>query len=193
VSPRKETIASEANCNCGRATNRVKEAGSETVEREVSRGCGSDVAAGSEAEGAWSLLRQHWPRLREQPLVGRYRPSGEAAARPEGERWDAEAWHPDRGRPIHPAGSLAGPAADARPQHSHGFRPGHRAHDAIVEAQRYIEEGRRFVVDVDLEQFFDRVNHDVLMGKELEKRGMPSCATPTTATHTCDRDERASA
>jgi group II intron reverse transcriptase/maturase len=54
-------------------------------------------------------------------------------------------------------------------QHSHGFRPGRRAHDAIVEAQGFIQDGRRFVVDVDLEKFFDRVNHDVLMGK-LGKR-----------------------
>lgn len=53
--------------------------------------------------------------------------------------------------------------------HSHGFRPGRRAHDAVCEAQRYIQEGRRIVVDVDLEKFFDRVNHDVLMGK-LEAR-----------------------
>lgn len=50
-------------------------------------------------------------------------------------------------------------------KHSHGFRPGKRAHDAVVEAQRYIQEGRRWVVDVDLEKFFDRVNHDVLMGR----------------------------
>lgn len=54
-------------------------------------------------------------------------------------------------------------------EHSHGFRPGRRAHDAVCEAQRYIQEGRRVVVDVDLEKFFDRVNHDVLMGR-LEKR-----------------------
>lgn len=54
-------------------------------------------------------------------------------------------------------------------EHSHGFRPGRRAHDAVCEAQRYIQEGKRVVVDVDLEKFFDRVNHDVLMGK-LEKR-----------------------
>jgi group II intron reverse transcriptase/maturase len=50
-------------------------------------------------------------------------------------------------------------------EHSHGFRPGRRAHDAVCEAQRYIQDGRRVVVDVDLERFFDRVNHDVLMGK----------------------------
>jgi RNA-directed DNA polymerase len=54
-------------------------------------------------------------------------------------------------------------------EHSHGFRPGRNAHDAVCEAQRYIQEGRRVVVDVDLEKFFDRVNHDVLMGR-LEKR-----------------------
>ena len=53
--------------------------------------------------------------------------------------------------------------------HSHGFRPGRRAHEAVCEAQRYIQEGKRVVVDVDLETFFDRVNHDVLMGR-LEKR-----------------------
>ena len=54
-------------------------------------------------------------------------------------------------------------------EHSYGFRPGRRAHDAVRAAQRYIQEGRRWVVDVDLERFFDRVNHDVLMGR-LEKR-----------------------
>jgi group II intron reverse transcriptase/maturase len=54
-------------------------------------------------------------------------------------------------------------------EHSHGFRPGRRAHNAVREAQQYIQEGRRWVVDVDLEKFFDRVSHDVLMGK-LENR-----------------------
>ncbi len=54
-------------------------------------------------------------------------------------------------------------------EHSYGFRPGRRAHDAVRAAQRYIQEGRRWVVDVDLEKFFDRVNHDVLMGR-LAKR-----------------------
>jgi retron-type reverse transcriptase len=53
--------------------------------------------------------------------------------------------------------------------HSYGFRPGRRAHDAVRRAQRYIEEGRRWVVDVDLEKFFDRVHHDTLMGV-LSKR-----------------------
>ena len=54
-------------------------------------------------------------------------------------------------------------------EHSYGFRPGRRAHDAVWAAQRFIQEGRHWVVDVDLEKFFDRVNHDVLMGR-LAKR-----------------------
>jgi group II intron reverse transcriptase/maturase len=56
-------------------------------------------------------------------------------------------------------------------EHSHGFRPGRRAHDAVCEAQRYVQEGRRWVVDVDLERFFDRVNHDVLMGRLAKRIG----------------------
>lgn len=53
--------------------------------------------------------------------------------------------------------------------HSYGFRPGRSAHDAICAAQRFIQEGRHWVVDCDLEKFFDRVNHDVLMSR-LAKR-----------------------
>ena len=54
-------------------------------------------------------------------------------------------------------------------EHSHGFRPGRSGHDAVREAQQYIQDGKKWVVDVDLEKFFDRVNHDILMGR-LEKR-----------------------
>ena len=54
-------------------------------------------------------------------------------------------------------------------QHSYGFRPGRSAHDAVNAALGYIREGRSWVVDVDLEKFFDRVNHDVLMSR-LAKR-----------------------
>ena len=52
---------------------------------------------------------------------------------------------------------------------SFGFRPGRSAHQAVLCAQEYIEQGNRWVVDIDLEKFFDRVNHDVLMGR-LAKR-----------------------
>jgi RNA-directed DNA polymerase len=54
-------------------------------------------------------------------------------------------------------------------EHSYGFRPGRRAHDAVLEARRYVQDGYRMVVDVDLEKFFDRVNHDILM-ERLSRR-----------------------
>ncbi|ALS29823.1 group II intron reverse transcriptase/maturase [Paenibacillus sp. 32O-W] len=49
--------------------------------------------------------------------------------------------------------------------YSYGFRQGKRAHDAVLQAQRYIQSGLRWVVDMDLEKFFDRVNHDILMAR----------------------------
>lgn len=54
-------------------------------------------------------------------------------------------------------------------RNSYGFRPGRSAHQALVAARNLVQSGKRFVVDVDLEKFFDRVQHDVLMGR-LEKR-----------------------
>jgi len=53
--------------------------------------------------------------------------------------------------------------------YSYGFRPGKRAHDAVHQAQRYIQSGLRWVVDMDLEKFFDRVNHDILMARIARK------------------------
>lgn len=54
-------------------------------------------------------------------------------------------------------------------EHSHGFRPGRSAHGAVLKAQQYVQAGYHVVVDVDLEKFFDRVNHDILMDR-LAKR-----------------------
>ncbi len=67
---------------------------------------------------------------------------------------------------------------------SFGFRPGRGAHDALRQARQYVEQGRTIVVGVDLEKFFDRVNHDVLMGrlarrvgdKRLQGAGELTCA-----------------
>ena len=55
--------------------------------------------------------------------------------------------------------------------HSYGFRPGRRAHDAVLAAQSYVQAGRRIVVDVDLEKFFDRVNHDILIDRLWKRIG----------------------
>lgn len=53
--------------------------------------------------------------------------------------------------------------------HSYGFRPGKRGHDAVEQARKYIEEGYCIVVDIDLEKFFDRINHDILMSRIARK------------------------
>lgn len=53
--------------------------------------------------------------------------------------------------------------------HSYGFRPGRNAWQAVQQAQSYVREGRRWVVDLDLEKFFDRVNHDILMSRIARK------------------------
>ncbi len=50
-------------------------------------------------------------------------------------------------------------------EHSYGFRPGRSAHQAVAQAQKYVAEGYNIVVDLDLEKFFDRVNHDILMAR----------------------------
>ena len=52
---------------------------------------------------------------------------------------------------------------------SYGFRPGRSAHQAVLKARSYVAEGKRWVVDLDLEKFFDRVNHDILMSRVARK------------------------
>ena len=118
-------------------------------------------------------LKTHWPKLREQLLAGTYQPSSvRRHAIPKSGGGMRELGIPTVvDRLIQQAIlQVLGPRFDASfSQYSYGFRPGRSAHDAVVQAQRYVNEGRRIVVDVDLEKFFDRVNHDVLLGK-LEKR-----------------------
>jgi RNA-directed DNA polymerase len=54
-------------------------------------------------------------------------------------------------------------------EHSYGFRPGRSAHQAVAQAQQYVAEGYVYAVDIDLEKFFDRVNHDMLMGRVAKR------------------------
>ena len=141
--------------------------------KRVRKNKGSAGIDGMTVEELPEYLRTHWPRLREQLLTGRYQPS-------------AVRRHtiPKSGGGVRVLGiptvvdrflqqailQVLSPRFDASfSQHSYGFRPGRSAHDAVVQAQQYVNEGRRIVVDVDLENFFDRVNHDVLMGR-LAKR-----------------------
>jgi len=120
-----------------------------------------------------TYLGEHWPEIREQLLAGTYQPMPvrRHVIRKSGGGFRELGIPTVLDRFIQQCGlQVLQPIFDPTfSEHSHGFRPGRRAHDAVREAQRYIQEGRRWVVDVDLEKFFDRVNHDVLMGK-LENR-----------------------
>lgn len=120
-----------------------------------------------------SYLKKHWPQIREQLLAGTYNP--EPVKR-------VEIPKPDGGiRKLGIPTVLDRFVQQAVMQvlqkywdktfseHSYGFRPGRSAHQAISRSQQYVEQGYRWVVDIDLEKFFDRVNHDKLMSK-LAKR-----------------------
>lgn len=118
-------------------------------------------------------LQAHWGRVREELLAGTYQPTAvrrQTIPKPGG--GERELGIPTvLDRLIQQALlQVLQPIFDPTfSDHSYGFRPGRRAHDAVRRAQGYVQAGRRWVVDVDLERFFDRVNHDILMGK-LAKR-----------------------
>ena len=134
---------------------------------------GSPGTDGMTVEELPAFLRVHWPRLREDLLAGRYQPQPvRRVAIPKPGGGGRELGIPTvLDRFIQQALlQVLQPRFDPTfSQASFGFRPGRRAHDAVRRAQGYVQAGRRFVVDVDLEKFFDRVHHDVLMGR-LERR-----------------------
>jgi len=116
-----------------------------------------------------TFLREHWPAIRLQLLNGTYQPRPVKRV---------EIPKPDGG-----VRKLGVPCVVDRliqqavlqvlqeqwdpmfSEHSYGFRPGRSAHQAVAQAQCYIAEGYNVVVDLDLERFFDRVNHDILMAR----------------------------
>lgn len=137
--------------------------------KRVRRNKGSPGMDGMRVEELEPYLHEHWQTIRKQLLAGTYQPN--AVKRQ---------LIPKSGGGVRELGiptvldrfvqqlmlQVLQPIFDPTfSEHSHGFRPGRRAHDAVRQAQQYVQDGRRWVVDVDLEKFFDRVNHDVLMGK----------------------------
>lgn len=120
-------------------------------------------------------LKQHWPSIRAKLLAGAYVPSAVRRVdipKPDGglrtlgiptvvDRLIQQALHQVLSPIFEPTFSEA----------SYGFRPGRNAHQALKAAQQHVAEGKRWVVDIDLEKFFDRVNHDRLMGKLADKIG----------------------
>lgn len=114
-------------------------------------------------------LKQHWPTIKAKLLAGEYMPSPVRRVdipKPQGgvrtlgiptltDRLIQQALH-----------QVLSPTFEAEfSESSYGFRPGRNAHQAVKAAKQYVAEGRRVVVDMDLEKFFDRVNHDLLMQK----------------------------
>src|SRR5438874_3756255 len=147
--------------NCKQALKRVK------------ANKGSAGVDGMTVQQLPEYLKQHWPAIREQLLSGTYRPQPVRRV---------EIAKPDGGvRKLGIPTVLDRFVQQAVMQvlqrkwdrtfsdHSYGFRPGRSAHQAVAQAQQYIADGYRWCVDLDLEKFFDRVNHDKLMG-QIAKR-----------------------
>lgn len=137
--------------------------------KRVKQNKGGPGIDGMTVEELPDYLRDEWPVLREQLLAGHYQPQAvQRRAIPKSGGGMRELGIPTvLDRFIQQALlQVLQPAIDPSfSRHSYGFRPGRRAHEAVLAAQSYIQDGRRWVVDVDLEKFFDRVNHDVLMSK----------------------------
>jgi RNA-directed DNA polymerase len=143
--------------------------------KRVRRNKGSPGVDGMTVDELAPHLAEHWLEIREQLLAGTYRPQPVRRHQ-----------IPKKGGGVRELGiptvldrmiqqailQVLTPIFDPTfSEHSHGFRPERSAHDAVRAAQRYIQEGCGWVVDVDLEKFFDRVNHDVLMGKLAKRIG----------------------
>lgn len=143
--------------------------------KRVKQNKGSPGVDGMTVEELSGHLREHWPALKEQLLCGRYDPQPvlrrTIPKRGGGERKLGIPTVLDRFIQQALLQVLQPRFDPTFSEHSHGFRPGRRAHDAIREARSYVQGGKRWVVDVDLEKFFDRVNHDVLMGRLAKRIG----------------------
>ena len=116
------------------------------------------------------FLVENWPRIREDLLTGRYTPSPVRKVeipKPGGKGMRQLGIPTVLDRLVQQAlNQVLSPIFDPDfSESSYGFRPGRNAHQAVRQARKYVEDGRRWVVDMDLEKFFDRVHHDTLMSR----------------------------
>jgi group II intron reverse transcriptase/maturase len=143
--------------------------------RRVRSNKGSPGVDGMTVGALEAHLRDAWPKLREELLAGTYRPSPIRRVEiPKPDGGVRELGIPtvvDRliqQSLLQVLDPLFDPTFAAS---SYGFRPGKSAHQALEAARQYVAEGYDWVVDLDLEKFFDRVNHDMLMGRLAKRIG----------------------
>jgi RNA-directed DNA polymerase len=136
--------------------------------KRVKANKGSAGIDGMRVEELADYLKEHWPRVREQLLQGAYQPQPVKRVKiPKpggGERPLGIPTVLDRFIQQAVMQVLQDSWDRTFSEHSYGFRPHRSAHQAVAQAQAYIAQGYGYVVDIDLEKFFDRVNHDILMG-----------------------------
>jgi RNA-directed DNA polymerase len=148
-----------------------------TAYRRVVRNKGAPGVDGLPVTGLKDWLKVHWPSVKAALLEGRYMPAAVRAV--------------DIPKPSGGARTLGIPTVLDRliqqallqvlqpiveptfSESSYGFRPGRNAHQAISAARQFVQQGRTWVVDIDLEKFFDRVNHDILMSRVARHVGDP--------------------
>jgi RNA-directed DNA polymerase len=136
--------------------------------KRVKANQGSPGIDGMRVDELADYLKGHWPGIREELLQGRYQPQPVKRVKiPKpggGERPLGIPTVLDRFIQQAVMQVLQSYWDRTFSEHSYGFRPGRSAHQAVAQAQSYIAQGYGNVVDIDLEKFFDRVNHDILMG-----------------------------
>lgn len=141
--------------------------------KRVKANKGASGVDGLDIAGTAALLKFSWPAIRERLIAGTYRPRPVRKVMiPKPGGGERELGIPTvTDRLIQQALlQVLQPMIDPTfSEHSYGFRPGRSARDAVLAAQSHVQSGRRIVVDVDLEKFFDRVDHDTLIDR-LSKR-----------------------
>ncbi len=142
------------------------------MRKAYKRVCGNKGSAGVDGIGTAEFkahLERHWPTVKARLLAGEYIPAPVRRVdipKPQGgyrmlgiptllDRLIQQALHQVLSEIFEPEFS----------EFSYGFRPGRDAHQAVRQARQHVEAGCNWVVDLDLEKFFDRVNHDILMGR----------------------------